>query len=407
MTDAEAADWRARVAVFLDRTGEELESRALRKATKRALNAPRQASLDFLLAVEHALEGVLGFGFARFDVSSLLECPVNDDGVVVWPGNSGIPVGGIPGVLTMASDQASDQCCPSAFLKNKLKLNFEQFPDTCHLANNSTLSGCVKSGFQAIQRISVSIYNVRYGPQNHGTFFRYLETAALDASRLSPDDELVQTFWPLVCEDRQWDSEEQQSRDACFEWLQSLPCSRAATVKGPQTGTIRWYSYASGFWFWEGYWSETLFLGVYSAISQEWARRWTDIFKVDQTAAQTRAEEVRSVIKDMMAKLQKKKGGPADPLTHVAAPAHDAPAAGPAAASSSATAAAPAAPGAGAAAAPGASGSSSASSSGAGAAAAPGASSSSSGTGAAASSSSASAAAAPVAPGVADPGLPQ
>lgn len=253
-------------------------ARQIAKATKSALNAPRASSRDFLLAVEHALEVQLGKSLADFDHRGVLaECTV-DGGRVVFP--EGVKLAnGIAPLLTISGDQASDQCCPFSFMRYHLGLSFLQWPDMAHMSNNSTLGAAVKVGFHSAVRLSISIFNMRYGPRNNGAFQRELESCAHGMSaNMSAGDQLLRVFWEMVCEDRRWLTGPECDEAAAEKWLRELCVSRSATCKAPQAGTPRWYSYVHAHWYWDDYWCETLFIGTTLAISSGWAKSWADIF---------------------------------------------------------------------------------------------------------------------------------
>lgn len=193
--------------------------------------------------------------------------------------------GGIPPLLTIAADQASDQCCPFAYMKAKLLLCFEQHPDRTHMSNNSTLNACVRSGFQSTVRVSISIYNVRYGPRNNGTHMRDFENAASDmATNLDHTDALIRYFWKGVCNDKKWYDSAETSDLACDEWVAGMASSKTATTKGPQCGTSRWYSWVHAFFHWDDAWDETACVGTFLAVANGWVKKFQDLFTPDRQA---------------------------------------------------------------------------------------------------------------------------
>lgn len=274
----EDEDWRARVAIFLSNDRPAASARELAKQTKKVLERPRAASLDFILCLNNALRQQLGMTLKSFDVGELLEACKVEGGKVVFPCGTKLANGILP-MLTISADQASDQCCPFSFMRNKLCLNFEKFPDLAHMSNNSTLNAAIRSGFHSTVRLSISIFNVRYGPRNNGAFQRALETAAADISaNIACDDPLVRLFWGQVCRDRRWQAQDEVREASCAAWLRSLCASRAANTKGPQAGTSRRYSYIHTLTYWDEYWTETLIIGVFLAVCSGWAKQWKDIF---------------------------------------------------------------------------------------------------------------------------------
>lgn len=277
-SEAEAGDWRTRVARFCNKTTEPESARSTRQRVKRALNVPRQASLDFLIALDHQLDNHFGEGLSKFAVAKFLECPIQD-GFVVFPPEAGCAPRGVPPLLVVSGDQASDQCAPFAYMMWKLELHFQQFPDPSHMSNNSSLGACVKAGFHGPLRISIAVYNLRYGPRNNGQLMRELEDAGADiGANLDHNDELVQALWPAVCEEQRRLGAEESSPEACDAWLQGLAASRTCSVKGPQAGSSRWYSWVHAAKFWQRHWTETVLVCSFLAISNGWSKDWTDVF---------------------------------------------------------------------------------------------------------------------------------
>lgn len=312
-------------------------AREMAKDTRKSLERPRAASLDFMLCLNHMLKQQLGRPLKKFDIGDLLQrCKVVDK-EVIFPEGTQLANGILP-MITFAADQASDQCCPFAFMKHKLKLNMEQFPDMAHMSNNSTLNAAIKAGFHSTLRLSISIFNVRHGPRKNGAFQRELETAAADISNnLACDDPLVRVFWGPVCADRRWEAQDEVGEASCSAWLRTLCASRSASAKGPQAGTSRWYSYIHALAFWDEYWSETLFVGVFLAICSGWAKQWSDIFSPSpkEVSERLRAMEAELVRQAAAAKAKQQASSEGEPKAASSSSCAPAPESGP---SSSATA---------------------------------------------------------------------
>lgn len=126
-TESEATDWRSRVANFLNSAPNSVAAGNAKATANRALAAPRQTSLDLLMALENQLRGQFGVGLAKFDVVQYLDSPVVD-GFVGFPEAAPFRQRGLPPTLIIASDQSSCQCCPFAFLRWKARLNFFNAP---------------------------------------------------------------------------------------------------------------------------------------------------------------------------------------------------------------------------------------------------------------------------------------
>lgn len=88
-------------------------------------------------------------GFERYQLQHLLSAPVDDQGNVIWPEGSGIPANGSPPLLTIYSDQDSQNMAAAFFLKNKVGLNFEHIGDPHHREWNDVTDALGRSGLRA------------------------------------------------------------------------------------------------------------------------------------------------------------------------------------------------------------------------------------------------------------------
>ena len=320
MEEGELEDWRFRLARFLSRGPEMASAKTARAKAKAKLSVPRQASYDFLLALEHALQAVLGCGLDKFNVERLLDSPI-EGGFVIFPKDGPCAEKGIPPMLVIAADQAGDQCCPFAFLKwGPPKLNFEQIPDRAHLSSNGSLNGCSRAGFHGYIRIAIAIINLRYGSRNSGQIQRLLEDVAADAAaNLTSKDEWVRVCWPWVCEDKRWREPDEISDEACDAWLQGLPCSRSVCTKGPQAGSSRWYTWQHGQEYWDGYLVETFFLGVMVALMLKWITHWRDIFGSTRPPLRATLRALKDAVEEDMKKAADASVEAQPPIAHAGA----------------------------------------------------------------------------------------
>lgn len=74
-TEAEADDWQHRVQRFMSAPEPDSQKKQTRRI-KAELSKPRQASLDFLRAVQHQMLQHFGFGFEKYDCKGLLSAEV-------------------------------------------------------------------------------------------------------------------------------------------------------------------------------------------------------------------------------------------------------------------------------------------------------------------------------------------
>ena len=140
----ELESYQVQVANFLAESRHEGGAQKRRKLVKAAATQPRQATLDWLRAVEHGMRWATGKTYSSFDNQKLLDTPVGSDGLVHFPDGLLRTTTSCPPLLVISSDQHTIQTCGASFLKFKLGL---EFGDPAHKLKKLTRSPTIEKPF--------------------------------------------------------------------------------------------------------------------------------------------------------------------------------------------------------------------------------------------------------------------
>eukprot|EP00435_Cladocopium_sp_Y103_P059934 s63_g21.t1 len=137
--------------------------------------------------------------------------------------------------------QESTQLAAMAYLVNAKKLFALHVLDPCHRSHNDVSLALGKSGLLKFSILNMSLYNLKYGPWQHGGFSKKVSEAADLLSSLGPNDQLLTYFFPMILSDG-GRSQDENSESARKEFLEQLPHRRCVTTKGPKASTGRFLS---------------------------------------------------------------------------------------------------------------------------------------------------------------------
>lgn len=102
--------------------------------------------------------------------------------------------------------------------------------------NNSVWEGLASAGMYSTMQAFITVANIGYGPFVKSAFQRQIAEATVDMSvSLTPDDALLQTFWPGICDDNSWRAASETNRDARREFLRNLSNNK---VRRPHLSSV-------------------------------------------------------------------------------------------------------------------------------------------------------------------------
>ena len=227
------------------------------KAKSKARASPRSSALDYLRAMDKALQTMTGRTLADF-----IPGDESEGEYLLKPQPT----------LSVVIDQGSDGWSTMYYVLYKLKLRAILKFDIFHREHND-VSGAVKaSGMWSSCILSGMVHNVNYGPWEGHKWFRQLLTGAQAYFSLAgPDDPLFKMLMSFVARDKGVDMGQFENHDeACDFLFAALRDGSCWDKKGPRTAFRRWFSwYGSQAWhdqFWHSRLLVILYLGLQMGV---------------------------------------------------------------------------------------------------------------------------------------------
>ncbi len=235
---------------------------------KKLRKAPRTTTLDYINALDNALDGGLGRRLHDFaeDKAFLANPVVLGSRQVSGTANNPEPTQ-IPATLTICTDEGSPQIAMMYFLLYELRLLMVAFRDPAHRCWNDVGNALKSCNLYSTILTSTLVFNLHYGPWKGAAWFSQIIDAATDmVTFLDPDDRLLVSVWDSICVDRGWHGSDATGAEARSVFLAGLQDVRAVTNKGPQVAGARWFSWMHAAAFWDKEWHTRLVLLLFICI---------------------------------------------------------------------------------------------------------------------------------------------
>lgn len=101
--------------------------------------------------------------------------------------------------LILCTDQESKQQASAYYLQFEKQLFLIHVPDPGHRGVNDTWLALADARLSKAAMVHLALYNIKYGPWSKSGFFRKVqECARIVSESLSPNDELLQLFFPQI-----------------------------------------------------------------------------------------------------------------------------------------------------------------------------------------------------------------
>lgn len=195
------------------------------------------------------------------------------------------PKPGRPPILVLCTDQESTQLAAVAFLRNGQHLWVEHVSDPAHRSHNDVHLALSAAGLLKFSLWCISLYNLRYGPWNKGTWsWKLKEVAETVSTSMAPSDPLLLEFFPSILEDAgrpESDNTELERQ----KWLKSVPDLSCVRTKGTKASTSRFNSLTLAHSKLDHEWSALAFLLSVVCISHGWAAKPADLWAPDKKVA--------------------------------------------------------------------------------------------------------------------------
>lgn len=278
-TAEEARTWEVGIADYFNQVSSEPPTKKCRRAAPRFC-PPRLATLGWLRAVENSLRVMCHMDLSCFLYEGAIASARIEQKKVVFSADVPLDSDGVPAVLTLTTDQHSVQTCGVSFMKYCLRAAVEHIADPFHASWNATLEGASRSGCTGVLRCGVTIANLAYGPFQRSVFFRDMNSSALEmSSSLIVDDLLLNYLWPRIAKDRGLSQVSSMGAESRQAFLDELPRTKAASLKGPKAATSRWYPVLKALQWWSSDWNVKLLILMFVAIRKGFSTSLEDILK--------------------------------------------------------------------------------------------------------------------------------
>jgi hypothetical protein len=268
-TEEEKLAWRSRSMDFFAEAPLTQKEKK-KKDGKKLFAMPRQGSLDFLRAVQNALQGI-GVNMSIFDIRPPSAAPASE----VQPGPAS-SISATPPVLSICMDQDHGQWGALHFLQFKKGMNIVGLRDPFHRAWNDMGLALRKAGAWPSYLNSLFVFNISYGPWQNAAFFRDLQNSAADIGQLlDADDPLLLRLWPDVVLDQMGGQDssvmDASSREMREHFLKEFVHDKSFSVKGPKVSVSRWFSWMKAQTFWDKHWHTKALAIIHIAMHQGWS----------------------------------------------------------------------------------------------------------------------------------------
>jgi hypothetical protein len=110
--------------------------------------------------------------------------------------------------------------------------------DPCHIHTNAWEDGIASAGFKPCLEVFIHTAVFEYGPFSKSMYSTYVKEAVVEIEQnVQPDDALLLRWWPAICKDMGWSSNEDTSRGARQRFLSTLSAGKVAHCHQPSNIT--------------------------------------------------------------------------------------------------------------------------------------------------------------------------
>ena len=235
----------------------------------------RRATLDWMEDMNHGLKP-LGWSFGR--CQSKCE-DQQDTHKQDKTGQTRAPI------MVLCTDQEATQLAAVAYLRNKKGLWVEHVSDPAHRSHNDVCLSLSGAGLLKFAQWSISLYNIRYGPWQKGTWSKKIQqTAQHMKDNMSPSDPILLMFFPDILMDAGM-SQDQNTEDTRRTWLQNLPDMDCIRTKGTKASKSRFNSLTTAHSALDKEWSVLALVLTVLCVVNKWTNTAADLFSPDSNMA--------------------------------------------------------------------------------------------------------------------------
>lgn len=271
---AEKEHWAASLASFFQPKTAEEERRRPKKLFR---EDPRTSALLWIRALENAMVRGMRLSLSSFKVNwALLGRLLSEGGIV-----DGSELSQCAPVLSLSSDQGSNQFAALNFLVYKLQVNIATLWDPiAHRANNDINNAIREAKLTAVVFTATPLYNFRSGPWSSTAWDKAMTSVVQTlVQTLLPNDALLLKLWPMICAENGWTSSSQTDEAARARWIKDLPKLEQSQTRGEMVAATRWFSFQHRERELRSHWTENLLKFIYYGIVHGFVSRSWQVFK--------------------------------------------------------------------------------------------------------------------------------
>ena len=234
----------------------------------------RQATLTWMQDMNHALQAV-GWTFGKCQHQA-----PQDEITTDKPQRRRAPI------MVLCTDQEATQLAAMAFLKNKKKLWIEHVSDPAHRSHNDVALALSGAGLLKFSTWCISLYNLRYGPWQKGSWAKKIQRAA-DRMKENMDssDPILLLFFPDILSDMGLSPLDNNTEEARRTFLQTLPEKDCIRIKGTKASKSRFNSLTTAHAALDKEWSVLALVLTVVCLEHKWTVSTKDLFSPDNNMA--------------------------------------------------------------------------------------------------------------------------
>ncbi|CAE7240011.1 unnamed protein product [Symbiodinium sp. CCMP2592] len=267
----------------------------------------RVSTLQWMQDINHGLKP-LGWSFGR--------CQLRAHGQP-FRGSEDSTRGSRAPIIILCTDQESTQLAAVAFLRNKKNLWVEHVSDPAHRSHNDVALAMSGAGLLKFAQWCISLYNIRYGPWQKGTWSKKIQqTAQHMKDSMDPSDPVLLMFFEDILLDAglPLDNNTEETRRA---WLQTLPELDCIRTKGTKASKSRFNSLTTAHAALDKEWSVLALVLTVCCLEHKWTLSAKDLFTQDSNQARaslTHGGSKSSAVKEAKDSMNEARQGNANSL---------------------------------------------------------------------------------------------
>ncbi|CAE7331116.1 unnamed protein product [Symbiodinium sp. CCMP2592] len=189
-------------------------------------------------------------------------------------------------IMILCTDQEATQLAAVSFLRNKKSLWIEHVSDPAHRSHNDVALALSAAGLLKFCTWCISLYNIRYGPWQKGSWALKIQQAANRMKdNMDPSDPILLLFFPDILLDAGLSPLDDNTEEKRRSFLQTLPDMDCIRIKGTKASKSRFNSLTTAHSALDKEWSVLALVLTVVCLEHNWAVSTKDLFSQDSNQA--------------------------------------------------------------------------------------------------------------------------